>query len=258
MSEPARITVEMARCFNDRREALSLIHSAYVRAGLPSRSENALRVTRHQLLPRSRIFVAKAGGKVVSTLSLIPDSPAGLPLDDRCRGQVDRLRDRGLHIAEVGCFADRRQERGKFMGNFCSLLRFVAQYAIAQGIDSLAIAGQPRRARFMKNCLGFKEELTTDRCESLASDGPAPVLLVLEFELLKRESPEKYQAYFGQSVPPGEFAGGFMPRWEADYFGRPCAIESHSSLDFPIGGPRFPVGSHIYAPTRMISDAPMR
>lgn len=258
MSEPARITVEMARCFNDRREALSLIHSAHVRAGLPSKSENALRVTRHQLLPRSRIFVAKAGGKVVSTLSLMPDSPAGLPLDDRCPGQVDRLRARGLHVAEVGCFADRRQERGKSMGNFCSLLRFVAQYAVVQGIDSLVIAGQRRRARFLKNYLGFKEELTTERSESLASDAPAAVVLLLEFERLKLESPQTYQAYFGQSVPPGDFAGGFMPRWEADYFGRPCAIESSSSLDFSVDCPRFSVASPTFAPTLMISEAPVQ
>jgi hypothetical protein len=223
----SRTTIEMARCFRDRREALSLIHSAHVRAGLPSRSENALRVTRHQLLPRSRIFVAKSDGRVVSTLSLVPDNPMGLPLDEQCRVHVDQFRARGLCLAEVGSFADRRQERGRFVENFCALMRFVAQYACAQGIDGLLIAGHPQCRRLLKSILGFRDELARQAISPVAGARTATPLF-LEFERLKRESPSKHQAYFGDSVPPKEFTGGFMPRWEADYFGRPGAVETSS------------------------------
>jgi len=235
----SRTTIEMARCFRDRHEALSLMHSAYVRAGLPSQSENALRVTRHQLLPRSRIFVAKADGRVVSTLSLIPDSPAGLPLDGLYRQPVDRIRASGVSIAEVGCFADRRQKRGRSVEHFCALVRFIAQYAVAQGIGGLVIAGHPQRVRFLKNILGFKEELgpsvapAADVPPAVPLSAPLSVPLFLEFERLKREMPETYRAYFEESVPLKEFAGGFMPRWEADYFGRPCAGQDNPPVEFP-------------------------
>lgn len=219
MSDSSSVpSYEMARSFEDRLQALQLIHLAYVRANLSEESEEGLRVTKHQLLAQSRIFVSKINGEIATTLSLIPDSRAGLPLEEIYPRQVNQLRDRELRIAEVGCFADRRNDPKRFMQNFCALTRVMAHYSFLQGIDGFIIAVHPRHARFYKKFLCF-EEVGGLADYPTVKNNPA-VALFLHFERAQQEEPVRYPEFIGPAIAAEEFENGEMPRWEAAYFTR--------------------------------------
>lgn len=222
--------LQMARCFSDRYEAFKLLQMSYEKAGLSDPNASQVRVTRHQLLPQSRVFVTKCEGEVVATLSLFPDSPEGLPMEPTYSCEVNRLRERGLRIAEVGCFADRRQDPIRFIENFCQLTHFIAQYAILEKIDGIIIAVHPRHARFYKNYIFF-EEIGGLVNYPTVKNRPA-VALFLEFERGKQRSPEKYEKYFGNRIPAENFTDGAMPELEVEYFQAIQSGKLHPSAPF--------------------------
>lgn len=221
---------EMARCFNDRNQAFALIQAAYSRVGLAESKGQPLRVTKHQLLPSSRIFLAKIKGEVTSTLSLIPDSPAGLPLETIYPYEVEWLRSTGLQIAEVGCFADRRTHPARFMENFCQLTRWILHFALANDIGGLIIAVHPRHAKFYKKFLCF-EEIGGLVHYPLVRNRPA-VALFMQYQKAEKLAPERFRVLLGETIPVSEFANGEMPSSEREFFSRYLAHEE--SAPFPL------------------------
>jgi hypothetical protein len=237
MNANTQYTIQMARCFSDRLEAFKLLQISYEKAGLSD--SNAIRATKHQLLPQSRVFVTKSGNEVVATLSLIPDGPEGLPMEPTYSDEINRLRDRGLFVAEVGCFADRRQDPLRFIENFCHLTQFMAQYAFLAKIDGFVIAVHPRHARFYKNFVCFEEVGGLVNYPSV-KNRPA-VALFLEFERARVTAPEKYAKYFGDRIAPENFTDGAIPEIEVEYF---QAIQSRR-LDCNAPFPTFPFSPSV-------------
>src|SRR5216110_2184420 len=80
-SAKLELSYSLARSTKQRREAFALVHQAYVRAGLGKPNPLGLRVTPHQVLPTSQIFVGVVKDQVVSTVSLIGDGQLGLPME---------------------------------------------------------------------------------------------------------------------------------------------------------------------------------
>lgn len=218
MSQSSQSIIQMAKTFDDRRDAFRVVHGAYVRAGLSDVLKHDVRITKHQLLPQSRIFVTKVDNEVVSTLSMFPDGEHGLPLEEIYPLEVTILRNRGMNLAEVGCFADKRQHPRRFIDNFCHMTNFMAQYAFQQGIDGFIIAVHPRHAKFYSKFLCFKE-IGGQVSYPQVNNRPA-VALLLDFGCAEIESPEKFELFFGKRVSPEEFANGEMPRNEIEFFAK--------------------------------------
>ncbi|MBM4005484.1 MAG: long-chain N-acyl amino acid synthase [Planctomycetes bacterium] len=187
----------MAQTPGDRTGAFQLVYRSYMRAGLGSENPYGMRVTRFQLEPASQIFVGKICDEVVSTVTLVPDGPLGLPMDSMFREEVDALRNTGKRVSEVSCLADRRSSTSRFLDTFSQLTRLMAQYARYQRIDCLLVTVHPRHARFYKRYLGFLD--ISDRIESCphAQDRPAAALK-LDFEFVDRERPECWNDFFGE------------------------------------------------------------
>src|SRR5205823_13149160 len=72
-SAKLELSYGLARTTSQRRAAFALVHQAYVRAGLGEPNPLGLRVTPHQILPTSQVFVGVIKAEVVSTVSLIGD-----------------------------------------------------------------------------------------------------------------------------------------------------------------------------------------
>lgn len=205
----------LARTTDDRLGAFQLIHQAYVRAGLGKPLPLNLRVTRHQLQPRSQVFVGVLAGEVVSTVSLIGDGPLGLPMESMFGPEVAQLRAEGESLSEVSCLADRRQDVRRFLPTFRELTRLMAQFARYQSIDSLLITVNPRHVKFYTHYLGFVpiSRRITD-CPHVENH-PA-VALRLEFARIDRDRPVCWDAYFGNWIPRGELAPYAIGRYELE------------------------------------------
>lgn len=211
--------LSMAKTIGDRTAAFRLTHKAYVDAGLGAPSASGMRVTPYQVLPESRIFVGKVEEEVVVTVSLIPDSDKGLPMESIYPNEIEQLRNKGYWIAEVGCLADRRMEPRRFIDTFCSLTKLMAQYARTRGMDGFVIAIHPRHAKYYKTFLCF-EEIGGVVNYPLVSNRPA-VALFLGFEAARMNSPLQFGEFFDSQYDEEAkewVHSGAMSKNEVEYF----------------------------------------
>jgi hypothetical protein len=112
--EPTELESVTIRLATDARElegACRLVHDAYVQRGILAPASHGLRLTAFALLPTTSTFVAVRGGEVVGTISVVEDSPLGLPMEDAYPAEIAALRARGQRIAEIGGLAVAAGER---------------------------------------------------------------------------------------------------------------------------------------------------
>lgn len=87
--------------------AMALVYQEYLAHGyiLPKYYKSKLRITLHNALPGTTTFIAKKEGQVIGAVTLIPDTPFGLPMDEKYKEETDKLRRKGRKICEVGQLA---------------------------------------------------------------------------------------------------------------------------------------------------------
>ncbi len=100
-----RFVVRLAHTVADYESAFKLLHVAYAYQGIESVRDSSMRVTPQHVLPETLVLLAYEGDKIVGTMSLTPDSPAGLPLDKDYPAELQRLRGRCRKLAEYGSLA---------------------------------------------------------------------------------------------------------------------------------------------------------
>ncbi|KAA5546254.1 long-chain N-acyl amino acid synthase [Roseiconus nitratireducens] len=204
-----RIKISIARTRSDLEQAFRLVHHSYVRAGLDGPNETGMRLCRHHFLESTEVVIAKLEDVVVSTASVIVDSPLGLPAESMYGKELQALKSRGLRIAEVGCLADRRKSPARFIQMFRRLSTLIAQAAEARGCNALIAATHPRHARFYARYLGFETFGEIHECP-YANGNPA-IALLLDFEAKRGTPPHDH--LFGQKYRDRELAP-FL--WDAD------------------------------------------
>ena len=200
----------------ERKAAFRLVYRSYLRAGLIEPNPHRMRVTPYHLLPTTMIFVAKLDGTVISTMSLVCDGDLGLPMETTYGNLIQRRRERGVHIGEVTCLADRRRSFLRFLPHFCQLTRLVAHYARRLGIDQVLAVAHPRHARFYTRSMGFSMIGGLTTCPHVRNN-PA-VALCLDFAQVERERPMLYQTILGDPVPVDQLQPHPMPPEEIEYF----------------------------------------
>lgn len=192
------VEVLLARTRMDLVAAFRLLYDSYVHAGLVSENEQKLRLTPYHLLPGTEVFVAKCRGEVIGTMTMVCDGEAGLPMDSMYGDEANQLRGFGLRLAEMGCFADRRESPARFLKMIGELSRLVVQVARSRGVQGLVAATHPRHARFYIRSLGFEQFAGLKSCP-YAQGNPA-VALVQQFA--KLEETPIHDRLFGNPYPP--------------------------------------------------------
>jgi hypothetical protein len=173
-----------------------------------------LRVTLYHLLPTTEVLVAKLGGEIISTLSLIADGYLGLPMQSMYTKEINQLREEGLRPAEVGCLADRRQSPIRFFEMFSHLARVLVQVAHARDIDALVIATHPRHARLYRRAFGFEELGEVTDCP-YAQGNPA-IALIWRFS--EQQGTQLWDQFFKDPLPGKELAPYRWERSTREYF----------------------------------------
>jgi hypothetical protein len=145
-----------ARTFDELQQAYALVYANYVSRGYCAPHPSQMRFSLHNALPQALTFVGKIRGAVTATVSLLPDSPLGLPLDRIYREQVEPLRQQGRRLAEVALLSDRRDvDSGERLAiPLLRLFKLVFDYCRHLRVDDLLVTCSATRhegyyARFL-------------------------------------------------------------------------------------------------------------
>jgi hypothetical protein len=243
----AGIQYKIASTRREREDAFRLVYDAYLRTGLGEPNRHRIRVTPYQLLSSTDIFVALLRGEVISTVSLVGDSPTGLPMESIYRDVVASRRAQGMRLAEVTCLADRRRDFHRFLPVFLELSRILVHTARYRAIDELLVTVHPRHSGFYEKRLAFRQ-VGERKCYPSVCGRPA-VALSLDFDLVDRERAKEYQALFGAPVPVKKLQPRPISQSDREYFLPMIDTGSHPLSIAPAGSamPAARAGSPIVA-----------
>jgi hypothetical protein len=137
--------------------ASRLVHDRYVERGYMKPHPSGTRVGRHQGLGSTRVFVARDAGRVVATVSLVEDSPHGLPCDALYRDELAPMRARRERLAEVSALAVADDVSREGSRTVRALFQVVALYAVRLArLDALVVTVNPRHTAFYERRVGFE------------------------------------------------------------------------------------------------------
>ncbi|MCS6860018.1 MAG: hypothetical protein NZT92_06840 [Abditibacteriales bacterium] len=142
------VTVKRAETREELEAAYRLVHQCYVEAGYIDPHPSGMRVRIFEVLPETATFIAVENGSVIGTMSLIVDSPLGLPMEESYGEELNALRRRGRKIAEVSGLAVAKGSRN--LGILVRLCRYTTLFAIGIGVEDLCIGVSPEHAPFFK------------------------------------------------------------------------------------------------------------
>jgi len=184
-----RPSIKIAETLDEYMQAFTVLHDVYLASGyLSAPSPYGISFGLHHLLPKSCVFIFKSYLTVLSTMSYIPDTQRfGLPMDDLYKPELDRLRDSGRKIVELGSLATLPQRRMQNLIVF--LAKAIFRYAMSTHADDLCIMVNPKHVRFYESIFlfeSFGEERHYDKVNA-----PAVALRVNMHKI----EPSLYEAY---------------------------------------------------------------
>ncbi len=182
----------------DTREELEaayrLVHDVYVEEGYADPHESGIRVNLRYALPTTATFVGIHEGRVVMTMTLIGDSPLGVPMDMIFSQELYQLRCQGRYIAEVGAFASHPDFRRRAQAVAFYTNKIMWTYAVRNlNVDDLVIAINPKHVWIYKHLILF-EQLSRDvKRYHYVKDAPA---VAMRLDL--RTSVERWDRAYGR------------------------------------------------------------
>jgi hypothetical protein len=140
----------------ERAAAFHLVYQVYHRAGLMPADPQEMRVMKHHLSDQTDVLIAKRGGKVVLTSTLVRDAEYGLPLESLFASEVAAMRADGLRVAEISCLASdiSLQDKSERFDLLVKIIGLTFQTARHRGIDRLLMAVHPKHARVYQRLFG--------------------------------------------------------------------------------------------------------
>lgn len=150
------VTFRIASTFDEREQAYRILHDAYVGRGIAAPHPSGLRFSPFNVMPGTATMVAVRDGRVIGTVSLVEDTPLGIPMEKTHPEEIAAVRATGRRFAEVGTLAVTPEGRGRLV----SLQLYNTMYRWARrhrGIDDLVIAVHPRINKFFKDVLMFEQ-----------------------------------------------------------------------------------------------------
>lgn len=129
--------------------ALRLAHDIYVREGYMEPHPLGMRILLpYHALKTTTVLVARLEGEIVGTLSLMFDSPAGLPMDELYTEALGEARRSGRRLVELSNFAIADCARDGAI--LLHLMRAALRLAMAERCDDLVIAIHPKHEPFYR------------------------------------------------------------------------------------------------------------
>jgi hypothetical protein len=211
------IHVKIASARAEWEEAFQLVADNYQARGYDCPGGFDYRFTSYHALPDTLVLVAKAAGRVVATMSLVPDNTLlGLPMESIYKEEVQELRKSGKRLFETGSLADRGLTLNEFRQVFPALMRLGWQCQRRYGGMAMVIAVNPRHSAFYAR-QGFMP-VGPRRAYCRVQGHPAEAFY-LDPELMQRRVPGVYRMIFTERLPRKALAAPRMPAEMVRFFG---------------------------------------
>lgn len=164
------LTFKFAQTTEELERAYELVWDSYVKVGLQADTGEGIRFTKYHLLPTTRVLVAiyrpelddenpdyealKRPGTIVGTLTVVLDSPMGLPMEEICGEKVEELRESGRRLAEVTSLAIDPEYRNHNVAMYLYKLMF--QFVMHKNMTDVACSVTKKHLSFYRRMLLFK------------------------------------------------------------------------------------------------------
>ena len=154
------LTAAPVQSVDDLKACYRTVYKGYVARGYCSPNESEMYYHYYSFLPESRTFALKDNEKLLGTISLIVDSPCGLPMDNLFGREIDHLRANGRKLAEVSLLALAHNDKKRkifSLANFDKqiqlfrLFKIMYEYAHnVAGVTDLVIGVHPKHETLYK------------------------------------------------------------------------------------------------------------
>jgi len=197
--------------------AYSLVYREYLRRGYVKESGTGLKFSIYNALPDTTTFVAVVDNKVISTATLIPDSPLGLPMDEIYHRELESFRRNKKKLCEISMLASDTELfvngislmlNSKKMFLIFYLFKTVFDYAIrVLKLDYICITINPKHA-LTYDFLLFKDLGGLKRYNN--ANGAPAIGKYLDLNSVENECREKkkeglYRMFFLKKIPPEKY-----------------------------------------------------
>ena len=159
--------LRVAGDLRSRREAFRLVYGLYREKGYIDPHPSGMAVSLFQALPEAVTIVIEGEGRTLAAVTVVPDSPLGLPTDNLYKAELDALRARGRRLAGVVALgAAMEVQEAPVLAKLFNAVFLVAHRIM--GCTDFEIIVKPRHARFYRKLLGF-EPLGPERSDPRAN-----------------------------------------------------------------------------------------
>jgi hypothetical protein len=129
-----KCTVRLANKLELRQKASNLIYNVYLKSGLAKKTDSELWLSIFDALPETMTLVAEdESGRIGGALTLVFDSPIGLPADQLYKNEVDKLRNAKRKICEIISFGMNIEANGSIKVLACL---FYCSYLLSSRIKN--------------------------------------------------------------------------------------------------------------------------
>jgi len=169
-------SIRVAASAEDRRRAWALAYGVYLSKEYAEPNRQRLWYTLHDALPDTTTFLVEKGGQAVAALTLVFDSPLGLPADDIYHDRLDDLRRQGRRLCEIVSLVSVESDlrKGVQVMKHMFKLAYLTAHHLEDATD-FVITVNPRHVSFYERTLLF-ERAGEERLYSKVGGAPAVLL----------------------------------------------------------------------------------
>ncbi len=148
-----------AQSLEELKECYRIVYNGYVARKYCAVNESQMHYHYYSLLPQSRTFALREKDQLVGTISVVVDSPCGLPMDSLFKNELNHLRGRGRKLAEVSLLAVVPDQKKKKLFSLTNLdkqvrlfrlFKIMYEYARSVGVTDLIIGVHPKHETLYK------------------------------------------------------------------------------------------------------------
>lgn len=182
VSEPSEMMVTPATTLCDVEGAWRLVYQVYLAQGLISPNATGVYAHRQAVTGNSCVLRGVLDGRTVSTITMIEDSPSGLPVDCVAPELARSLRHDGCRLIEASMFASSREPGARSASHVLTLVSWAIWFAVQRLANKLIIGVHPKHSGFYRRILGFRT-LTSALNYPTLHDAPVTVMALLLSQL---------------------------------------------------------------------------
>ncbi len=199
------VDIFLATQKEDFSSAWSLVEGEFRKSKYITESEHLTPI--HEEYPLSKTFIIKnPTGEVVATISYIPDSDHGLPLDSCFRDEfTEAVRSKNLRLAEISRLAVHPDYRSPLNAFLPALYSVVLAYGVFDRCDAFGLTVNPKHS-LLYDRFGFSS-IGEEKMYTFFHNVPSQAKLLFLDESVKSG---KRVPFFMKSPDPSIFTEAFL------------------------------------------------